>query len=246
MTTERHEKSAALKADWESLGTPADPGFFDRLAKAPLENVVTARRIYGEGAESYRIDEILVERVEPRMAAEASKMAKGHGSFYRGEIEGEIFEGFWRDVLAGESFFEIAFGFALFRVGQAARRKVLEGKQRKRERTASRIGISGEEGDEADRVAEEWPAAKQIGYEEAGFQQLEDRELLDAVLAQMPAEMAKAMILHVVMDLKIHSKEADETTVASELGYAERKTRELIADGRELMSKLLERELKDE
>ena len=59
----------------------------------------------------------------------------------------------------------------------------------------------------------------------------DDRLLIEAGLATLPEEQGRALSLHYLIGLPVHSQDPAVQTVASTLGCGERKARQLIADG---------------
>ena len=73
---------------------------------------------------------------------------------------------------------------------------------------------------------------RDVPDEDDEYEALLDRMLIDAALQTLPDEQAEALTLHYRIGLPIFSKDPGVRTVASELGWSERKTHQLIADGK--------------
>ncbi|MGE0539193.1 MAG: RNA polymerase sigma factor [Dehalococcoidia bacterium] len=231
MAVNKKPKPPELAAEWEALGEPGAFDFFDRLTHQSIETIVTACRVYGRIAGD-RLYELLIERATPRVkaAVRAVEKTKVHvlSAYDREEVEDELGHEFFEAVLNGESFFENRFNLAMHRVAQTAYRKVIEGKERTRERAAWRIVPSGDEA-----YTEPWAIAHDSlpGVVEDGASEVDGKLVAQAWLAHLPDEMAQAIALHVLMDLKVYSTNPEEHTVASTLGCSESKARKLIAEG---------------
>jgi hypothetical protein len=138
----RFQRPPEVEAEWQSLGSPDDEEFWNRLALARVETVVAARRQYRDCDRSLvdRIDGILVAKIDPLVRAATRSVAKYEARLYREEIEAMIGEDFWRDVLTAEdTFYEIRCSQKLRKVALDTRRKVIDAKARTLERRAARI-----------------------------------------------------------------------------------------------------------
>jgi DNA-directed RNA polymerase specialized sigma24 family protein len=236
MARAKYEKPADLRSEWEALGDPAALGFVDALASARMETIVTARRTLAGRIPIDRIDETLIDRSAPLINAAARRVAAGAPDMYREEIEEEIVEAFWRDVLGGESFYEIRFALTLRNAARDARRKVLGGKQRQRERKSARV-VFGETDELSLGV---FQSESELASHDDLSSDVVDRFTVQAILDELPDDVARAMTLHVIMDLKIASMDPREATVATVMGCSERKARGLIAEGRATISTMID------
>jgi hypothetical protein len=228
-----------IEAEWQSLGSPDDEKFWERLARARVETVVAARRQYCDRDRSLvdRIDRVLVAKIDPLFRAASRSVAKHEAPSYREEIEAMLGEDFWRDVLTAEdTFYEIRCRQKLRKVALDARRKVIDAKARTLERRAARIEHPAvEDATPAGTVAEET-----IPDPADDFAEVEAEIDWYVALASMPDEVAQAIDLHYRADLKVHSNNPDEPTVSKILGCSERKARDLIRTGEELARRQIE------
>ncbi len=117
--------------------------------------------------------------------------------------------------------------------------KVLGGKARQRERGAARIVF--DDADEFERGARLQSESELASAEDVAANAI-DAFAVRAILDGLPDEVASAMTLHVLMDLKIWSSHSAEITVASAVGCSERKARELIATGKRMAAAMMEME----
>ena len=224
MTTPKYDRPPEIEAALVALPPPTGSGYVDRLRAAPLEVIVIARRGAGDRRLRDQIDGILVERMELRIRVAVRR----HGRLPQGEIdevEDEAMVLFWESV-SRESFFEVRFNLALKRLVQHAARRIRGGKQRERERAAVRIGaMDPESSDGRDTRAD-------VADDADLYSAIDDRLLLNAGLARLPQEQARALILHYLIGLRVHSQDPAAQTVASTLLCGERTARQLIADGK--------------
>lgn len=237
MARAKYEKPAELQREWEGLGDPAAPEFVDALASARMETIVTARRTLAGRVPIDRIDKTLIDRSAPLINAAARRVAADAPDMYREEIEGEIVESFWRDVLGGESFYEIRFALTLLNAARDARRKVLGGKQRQRERESARVVFGETDGLSPPGV---FQSESELASLDDVSSDVVDRFTAQAILDRLPDDVARAMTLHVIMDLKIASIEPGEATVATVMDCSERKARGLIAEGRTAVAVMID------
>ena len=238
MTTPQYDRPPEIEAALVALPPPTGSGYVDRLRAAPLEVVVIARRGAGDRRLRDQIDGILVERVELRIRAAVRR----HGRLPQGEIdevEDEAMVLFWESV-SRESFFEVRFNLALKRLVQHAARRIRGGKQRERERAAVRIGaMDSESSDGRDTRAD-------VADDADIYSAIDDRLLLNAGLARLPQEQARALSLHYLIGLRVHSQDPAAQTVASTLRCGERTACQLIADGKASLRRWIDGEGGDE
>src|SRR6266542_3794931 len=242
MAARHYVKRPALQEEWEQLGTPGDPTFLGRLAEASIETMITARRVHAPAGPYLRdrIDEILVGPLAARVVSVSARLGRGLPRNIRDEIEDELNVAFWEAVSKGESFFEIAFNLALHDLAIAVWRRLVQGAQSTHERAALRFGQVRTDPQGSERTVSE-PADPASPFEE----EAERRAAMHAALALLAPEERKAFIIHQVMGLKIYSSDSKQTTVATVLGWHERKARQLVADAtRKLQA--MQRELLDE
>jgi hypothetical protein len=246
VTTRTYVKPPELLEEWEGLGSPEEPGFYNHLERASIETVVTACRVYGR-VHGDRIYEVLIERVTPRIHAVIWRILRGKDheltGFDREEVEGALADAFWRQVMRGESFFEIRFNKALLTRARSVYRDVVEGQQRTRERTALRLTDTS-----ADEPLEAW-AIDEVRLPPSTEDETDDadgRILAEALLAQLPAQHALALAVHLLMDLQIYSKDPTKHTVASVVRCSERQAHQLVAEGKELLRHIIHHEAADE
>ena len=223
MTAAKYDRPPEIEAALAALPPPTGSGYVDRLRAAPLEVVVIARRGAGDRRLRDQIDGILVDRVSPRIHAAVRRQVSP--SYHDiDEVEDEAMVLFW-ESLSRASFFEVRFNLALKRLAQHAARRLRGGKQRERERAAVRIGPTAPEGSDG---RDTWA---DVADDADIFSAIDDRLLLNAGLARLPQEQARALSLHYLIGLPVHSQDPAVQTVASTFGCGERKARRLIADG---------------
>jgi hypothetical protein len=235
----KFQRPPEVEAELQSLGSPDDEEFWQRLARARVETVVAARRQYRDRDRSLidRIDSILVAKIDPLVRAATRSVAKDEAPLYREEIEAMIGEAFWRDVLTAEdTFYEIRCRQKLRRVALDARRKVFDAKARTLERRAARIEYAAVEDATPARIV----AEETIPDPADDFAEVEAEMDWYVALASMPDEVAQAIDLHYRADLKVHSNNPNEPTVSKILGCSERKARDLIRTGEELARRQIE------
>ena len=221
MTAEKFERPAEVAAELAELPGEADPAYLTQLESSSLEVLVIARRRATLGALRDDIDEILANRSLPAMRAAVFR----HSGLPYQELEDaqqEAMVRFW-GTIGRESFFEIRFNRALMMLARRVGESIRGGKQRARERAAERLGRPRAERDDI------YP---DVPDEDDEYEALLDRMLIDAALQTLPDEQAEALTLHYRIGLPIFSKDPGVRTVASELGWSERKTHQLIADGK--------------
>ena len=234
MTAERFERPAEIAAELAALPGEEDAGYLDSLRSCRLEVLVVARRRTVAGALQTRIDEILVDRALPFVRAAVAR----HGRVPADELEDAQHEAmvrFWAAIQV-ESFFEVRFNRAMKTLAQRAGERIRGGKQRARERSADRIGGPSGGGDEGQL---------DIGVDEDEYLVRENRMLIEAGLATLPDEQARALTLHYLMELSAFSQNPEVQTVTSVLGWSERKTRQLLADGRAALRLWIDQEEDD-
>ena len=223
MTAGKYERPPEVQAALDALPPPDDDGYLDALRSTLIEAVVVVHREAADPALRDRIADVLAERSEPRVQAAASR----HGQAPSGEIEdvaSELRVRFWKDI-RDESFFEVKFNKAMKRLAQTAGRDARRGKRGERERSAARLGQPFSGADEID------DAFADIADGADPFGEAENEIVVDQGLATLPYEQARAIALHYRMELPIYSQDPGVEDVASVLGYGERKTRGLIAEG---------------
>lgn len=221
MTAERFERPPEIAAELAALPGEQDAGYLDSLRSCRLEVLVIARRRTAAGALRIRIDEILVCRALPFLRAAVFR----HGKVPPGELEDaqhEAMARFWEAIQA-ESFFEVRFNRAMKTLAQRAGERTRGGKQRERERSAERIGARSGGSDEGQL---------DIGVDDAKYAAIENRMLIEAGLSTLPDEQGRAISLHYLEGLPAFSQDPQVSTVASMLGWSERKTRQRLAEGR--------------
>ena len=223
MTAEKYERPPEVEAALASLPPSGDEGYLDAIRSVPIEAVVVVHREATDQTHRDRIAGVLVERSEPRVRAAAAR----HSKALPGEIEdveSELRARFWEKI-RDESFFEVRFNKAMMRLAQTVGRDARRGKRGELERSAARLGPPGSDADEIDDTLAD------ITDSADPFVQVENEIVIDQGLAALPDEQAKALALHCQMELPIYSRDPGVEDVASVLGYGERKTRELIAEG---------------
>ncbi len=233
MTTSRYEKADNLKREWEALGDPSDSGFVKRLQQASIETVVTARRVYSGRPQRDAIDRTLIKQSGPRLRAVAWRMADGDATLAE-EIEDELIAVFW-EQLSRESFLEFRFNRALRFLALSARRKIVGEDAQQPPVTLLAIVPGDKASDDPPGVVSE----EEIADTRDNREHVDLRLDLQAVLDQLPREVAHAMSLHYLDQVKIFSANAAERSVASVLGCSERKARDLIAQGLSTMRQVL-------
>lgn len=233
----RYKKSVELAAEWESLGSPDQAGFWQRLGEASLETMVTARRVYGLSEHASRIEEALAEPVMARIRQAARALAGDGGADLQEELAEELLASFWEELLSSrESFYEIHFNRALWLRARTIRRSLVETKRARVEMWAARIVLEpAEEVLSGREVAEELIASPTDDITELE-QDLDWAIILDA----LPREVAQAVDLHYNARLKVSSSDPSEPTVTGVLGCSERKVWQLLSAGRVLAGRFLE------
>lgn len=226
----KFKRPPELEAEWKELGSPSESAFWERLSTVKVETVIAARRHYRDAPFVDRIDEVLVNKIDPMIRSAVRRVAGDEAAFYREEMAEVVIEAFWREVLQGEdTFYEIRCSHKLHKTALDARRKVLGGGARSLERQAARIGdIDDMEKDPAVVAEEVLPDSRD------DFSEIEEEIDWFTILASMPPEVATAIDLHYRADLKVHSNDPDELTVTKVMGCSERKARELIRVGEEI------------
>lgn len=242
-------KPPEQQADFDDLGTPADPEFLERLRVATLETIVTARRVFESDPMRDLIDEILVARADPVLRARARRRAFTAGignpdNVHAQEMEDELVFAFWEKILTGETFFEIRFDRTLRFLLNDVFEKVVTGKQRTHERNAARI-VSDDDA-QAEEPRTDHARESEIASEDDVIDQVEVRLILESVLGDMPREVATAMTLRYIFDYPVHSNAAGKRSVSQALGCSERKARQLVADGRSILRSIYGQEMPDE
>ena len=132
------------------------------------------------------------------------------------------------------------FNLALKRLVQHAARRIRGGKQRERERAAVRIGAMDPE------ISDGRDTRAEVAADADIYSAIDDRLLLNAGLARLPQEQARALSLHYLIGLRVHSQDPAAQTVASTLGCGERTARQLIADGKASLRRWIDGEGGDE
>ena len=219
----KYERPPEVEAALAALPPPGDEGYLDALRSTPIEAVVAVYCEATDPALRDRIAGVLVEHSEPRVRAAAAR----HGRALPGEIEdveGELRVRFWEKIM-DEPFFELKFNKAMMWLAQTAGRDARRGKRGKLERSAARLGSPGSYAGDPDIALADVPSGADP------FGQVENEIVVDQGLAVLPDEQAKALALHYRMELPIYSRDPGVRDVASVLGYGERKTRKLIAEG---------------
>lgn len=227
-----------IQAELDALPAPTAPDYLSGLRVASLEVVVIARRRAVTGRLRDQIDSMLVERSTLLLRAALYR----YGGVTWTELEDaeqEAMTLFW-EAIQGESFFEVRFNLAMMYLAKQAGRKTRGGKQRELERSALSIGSEGSE-DSDDRGA-----SIEVSDDVDEYSRLEDKDLIEVGLASLPEEQARAITLHYMMELQIHSHDSEVRTVASVLGCGERKARRLIADGKAALRRAVQEEDGDE
>ena len=223
MTAVKYGRPPEIEAALVALPPPTGSGYVDRLRAVPLEVVVIARRGAGDRRLRDQIDGILVDRVSPRIRAAVRRQVSP--SYHDiDEVEDEAMVLFW-ESLSRESFFEVRFNLAMKRIVQHAAHHLRGGKKCEGERTATRIGPIDPEGSEGRG------ARLDVADDADSYAAGDDRLLIEAGLATLPEEQGRALSLHYLIGLPVHSQDPAVQTVASTLGCGERKARQLIADG---------------
>ena len=224
MAAGKYERPPEVEAALAALPSPDDEGYLAVLSTTIIEAVVVVHRKTPGGALRDQIADVLAKRSEPRVRAAASR----HGQALPGEIddvESELRLRFWEEI-QDESFFEVKFNKAMMWLAQTVGRDARRGKRGALERSAARVVPPGSGSDEID------DALADIADGADHFAQVEDEIVIKQGLSVLPEEQARALALHYLMELPIYSGDAGVRSVAAELGYGERKTRALIAEGR--------------
>ena len=232
----RYSKSAELAAEWESLGSPNEASFWQKLGDASIETMVTARRVYRLSQHVSRIDQLLADPVLARVLRMAKALAGDRGPGLQEELVGELVVSFWEELASGrESFYEIRFNRALWYRGLTIRRSLTETKVARTEMSAARIVLEPvEEVSGEHEVAEELVASPTDDIMEL------ERDLDWAIILDtLPTEVARAVDLYYRAGLKVFSLNPGEPTVASVLRCSERKARQLLSAGRALARRVL-------
>lgn len=235
VTEEKYTRPREIEEELATLPDPTTPGYLDRLKGASIEVIVVARRQAADRKLRDQIDSILFERTVP-LIRKAVRRHSGVPFEELDEAEDEAMFRFWERVHQGESFFEVRFNLATERLARHAGRKISGGEQRKRERSAMRIG-SDDSSESNGRHA-----VNDIPDDADAYLQFENWHLIEVGLASLPVEQATAIILHYRLGLQIYSNDAAIQTVASELGCGERKARKLIADGKAALRRIINQE----
>ena len=233
LTDEKYTRPPEIEAQLVALPAPTASDYLDRLQRVPIEVVVIARRQTTGRKIRNQIDSILVERSVPRIRSAVSRHSgvpfeELDEETHRGtlnEAESEAMFLFWREIQC-ESFFEVRFNLATVFLAKRAGRNLRGGKQRARERSALRIGSNDSEESNGRTFITDVPD------DSDDYTQFENRYLIEAGLASLTDEQARAISLHYLLGLQIYSNDSAVPTVASKLGCGERKARKLIADGK--------------
>ena len=221
---EKYTLPTKIELELAELPDPASPDYLSQLECASIEVVVIARRHSEDLRLRDHIDSILVERT-PRLIRAAVRKHSHVPWEEIDEAEDEAMVMFWEQI-QDESFFEIRFNSAMMTLAHDAGKKILGGKQRKRERFAVRITsaeLGGTDGRNSVADIAEYFDSDSI---------VDSQHLVEIGLAALSKEQARALILHHQMGYQIYSDDPTVVTVATLLGCKERKARKLIADGR--------------
>ena len=221
MTEEKYERPAEIAAELDALPSADDPTYLTRLGSSALEVIVIARRLAAGGPLQVDVDEILANRALPAVRAAVFRHSRVPPEDLL-DAQQEAMATFWEEIQK-ESFFEVRFNLALKRLAQRVGERIRGGKQRARERSAERLGSPRGAGDEQ---------YVDVADDDDQYEAIHNRMLVEAVLDVLPEEQARALALHYLMELPAFSKDPVVRTVASELGWAERKTRQILKDGR--------------
>ena len=231
MTTEKYERPAEVAAELAALPGEDDPAYLTELESISLEVLVIARRQAVGGPLHDDIVEILGNRVVTPIRAAVKRHSRVSYEEHQ-DAQQDTMERFW-EAIQSESFFEVRFNRALMMLARHVGERIRGGKQRAWERAAERLGRPRGEGDDL------YP---DVADEDDEYEALLDRMLIDAALGTLPEEQAVALTLHYRLGLPVFSKDPGVRTVASELGWSERKARQLIADGRAAAKLSIEQE----
>lgn len=221
MPTARFERPPEVAAEVAALPGEEDPDYLESLRACRLEVLVIARRRTAAAVLQARIDAILVDRTLPVLRAAVARHAGVSGDQLE-DAQQEAMLKFWSEIQC-ESFFEIKFNLAMKTLARRAGERIRGGKQRTRERAAERIGASRGPGEEV---------GLEVADDEDGYSAIENRMLIEAGLATLPDEQAWALTLRYIEGQPAHSQDPQVATVSSVLGWSERKTRQLLADGK--------------
>ena len=238
VTHRKYNLPPEIKAELAALPDPSTSCYLSRLQCASIEVVVIARRLAPTRELRDKIDLILVELSRPRIRAAVRK----HSGVYSHEIDDAVGEAmilFWR-ALQRESFFEVKFNSAMKSLSQQAGKKIHGSEQRKFERSTVPINSWDSEDSRGGEVPTDF--ADHVDTDS----QLVTRELVEAGLATLPKEQARAVILHYMMGFPIYSQDTAVRTVASELRCRERKAHRLVADGKNALWRSIDQEERDE
>ena len=210
MVAEIYERPPEIAAEFAALPDENDPEYLNRLRAARFEVLLIARRGAPNEALRRRINDIVADRVVPRIHR-SFRTRGGVPEEQRPDLKSEAVTMFW-EAIQGESFFEVRFNRAMmFLLGQA-RQNVL-GRKRSGGRVAS-----------LDATAEAIPDP------EDAYKALEIRMDIQQALEALPGDQRLAYALHYVIRLPIFSPDPAVLTVASVFSCRERKARQIMAD----------------
>ena len=108
MVAERWTRPAEIAAEYEALPDEGARDYLETLQEASLEVVIIARRATENERLRDRIDSIVVGRAVPIINYSAVKWGK-RPKWEHDEVKDVARFMFWKEILDGESFFEVRF-----------------------------------------------------------------------------------------------------------------------------------------
>ena len=221
MNDERFVRPPEIAAALATLPDEDDPDYLNQLeATKFFEVLITARRIASTEALQRRINDIVAERV---LGAIDGAAVRWWGEVPPGpwdDVKGEARAMFW-EAIQEESFFEIRFNSAMKNLARQAGQRI-----RGRKKFVP-VDLLGAMDDDVPSPHDEYAAAQH-------------RMDLQQAIESLPDDQRRAYELHHEMGCPIFSKDPTVLTVASALGCAERKARQIWADTKAALEPWLE------
>ena len=229
MVAERWERPAEIAAEYEALPDEDAPDYLETLETASLEVVIIARRATENESLRRRVNLIVAERALPIIHAAAVGWG-GVPEWEDDEVKDIAGFLFWEEIEQGESYFEVHFRNAAITIAKRAGERVRGRKQRQRDRDALALD------------PDDFPENPTGGLDKA----VVDRIIIQSALGTLTEEQQRAITLLYRMGCPIFSEDPSVPTVASGLGYAERKARQVIADARAALRRWGDRERRND